>query len=783
MSGILRGVAVFSAALGALVLFGQSVLADGIVIPDPVEPIPPDHIVVPFLPIKYHRVVVEIDNQVAQVEIDQVFVNDNDFELEGTYIFPLPENAAISDFAMYVDGERLEGRILDKDKARAIYEDIVRRRQDPALLEYVGRNMFQAQVFPIPAHSERRIQIAYTQVLSQDNGLVRFVYPLNTEKFSPQPLEEVTVSVDVRSQAPIKAVYSPSHDIAVSRLSETHVTASYEASDVTPGTDFELFYSLSSEEIGASVTTYREGGEDGFFLLLVAPKTDFGQQEVVAKDVMMVVDVSGSMEGEKLAQAQDAVRFILQHLNPEDRFNILAFSTTIDLYAPSLQSASQAGDAEDFVRGLTALGGTNINDALLEALEKLPGGRPEIIIFLTDGLPTVGVQQVGPIIANVREAAGPTVRLFAFGVGDDVNTVLLDSIAQENRGTSDYVRPGEDIAQTVSGFYEKVSTPVLTDISLDFGEIDVLDVYPQPLPDLFAGSQLVVVGRYRGEGMVTLGLSGVANGEEQTFSYAGQVFPAQSGEMDFLPRLWATRKIGYLLNQIRLYGTEQELVDEIVDLSLRYGVMTPYTSFLVEEPGVEIFSDEGRQKAASDLAGEMPGIFAPVSGASAVEGAETIEEYRQAQGLANSESGGAKVVGDKTFILRDGAWVDSRYQEGMDVSKIGFGSDSYYQLLGQRPDWGPYFALGEHVIFVVDGQAYEAAEGDYPSVEAPSAPDVPDPAGQNPDASLAASVGAGGGTNWALMAALGAVGAVALVGAGGLLARSRAGHSKERSQS
>jgi len=783
MVGILRGTAVFAGVLGALLLLAQSALADGIVIPDPIEPVPPDHIVVPFLPIKYHRVQVEIDNQVAQVEIDQVFLNDGDFELEGTYIFPLPEDAAISDFAMYVDGERLEGRILDKEKARAIYEDIVRRRQDPALLEYVGRNMFQAQVFPIPAHSERRIQIAYSQVLSQEGGLVRFVYPLNTEKFSPRPLEEVTISVDVRSDAPIKAVYSPSHDIAISRLSETHVTASYEASDVTPSTDFELFYSLSSEDIGVSLTTYRQGDEDGFFLLLVAPKADFGQQEVVAKDVMVVVDVSGSMAGGKLAQAQEAVQFILEHLNPDDRFNILAFSTSVDLYASTLQSASRADDAEDFVRGLTAMGGTNINDALLQALEKLPGERPEIIIFLTDGLPTVGVEEAGPIIANVREAAGPTVRLFAFGVGDDVNTVLLDSIAQENRGTSDYVRPGEDIAQVVSGFYEKVSTPVLTDISLDFEDITVLDVYPQPLPDLFAGSQLVVVGRYRGEGSVTLGLSGVVNGEEQTFSYGGQVLPAESREMDFLPRLWATRKIGYLLNQIRLYGTEQELVDEIVDLSLRYGVMTPYTSFLVEEEELEIFSPEGRERAASDLAGEMPGIFAPVSGASAVEGAETIEEYRQADAVANSGSARAKVVGDKTFVQRDDAWIDSRYQEGMAISKVGFGSDDYYQLLGQRPDWGPYFALGEHVIFVVDGQAYEITEGDYPPVDVPSNPDVPDPVGPNPDPMLLAAVHDDGGTNWVLMAALVAAGAVAVVGVGGLLAWSRARRRKEGSQS
>jgi len=809
MVGILRRTAILAVALGALLLFTQSAWADGIVIPDPPEPIPPDHIVVPFLPIKYHRVEVEIDNQVAQVKIDQAFLNEADFPLEGTYIFPLPEDAAISDFAMYVDGERLEGRILDKEEARAIYEDIVRRRQDPALLEYVGRNMFQAQVFPIPAHSERRIQIAYTQVLSQNGGLVRFVYPLNTEKFSPLPLEEVTINVEIRSQAPIKAVYSPSHDIAINRLSETEVTASYEANDVTPSTDFDLFYSLSSDNIGASLTTYRQGGEDGFFLLLVAPKADLGQQEVVAKDVMVVVDVSGSMEGEKLAQVQEAVQFILDHLNPDDRFNILAFSTSIDLYAPTLQSASHAEEAADFVQDLTAHGGTNINDALLEALEKLPGERPEIIIFLTDGQPTVGIQEAGPIIANVGEAAGSTVRLFAFGVGDDVNTILLDSIAQENRGASDYVRPGEDIDQTVSGFYEKVSTPVLTDISLDFGDINVLDVYPQPVPDLFAGSQLVVVGRYRGEGTVTLRLSGEVNGEEQTFSYTDQVFPAESEEMDFLPRLWATRKIGYLLNQIRLYGTEQELVDEIVELSLRYGVMTPYTSFLVEEEDIEIFSDEGREKAASDLAGEMPGIMAPAVGSAAVENAETIQLYGQAEAVVDSGSAWAKVVGDKTFVKRDDAWIDSRYQEGMDITKIGFGSDNYYQLLGQRPDWGAYFALGEHVIFVADGQAYEVTEGDYPSVEVtpnPEAtpnPDVtpksdvtpkPDATPKphvtptpdvtpNPDLVLPATVQDDGGTNWGLVAALIVVGAVAVAGVGGLVAWSRIRRAKGSSQS
>ena len=753
---MLHRLAVVGAMSFLLVLFAQSAWADGIVIPDPIEPIPPDGVVYPFLPIKYHRVEVEIDDQVAQVKVDQAFLNESDQPLEATYIFPLPEDATISDFALYVEGERLEGRILDKEKARAIYEEIVRHRRDPALLEYVGRNTFQAQVFPIPPHGERRIQIAYTQVLTQDSGLVHFVYPLNTEKFSPRPLEEVTISVEVSSKSPIKAVYSPSHDVAISRQDERHVSVSYEANDVTPSTDFELFYSLSPDDFGLNLVTYRQGDDDGFFLLLVAPKADFSQREVVAKDVMLVVDISGSMAGEKLEQAQEAANFILDHLNPDDRFNILAFSTSVDLYAETLQGAGQADDARSFVRRLAASGGTNINEALLTALAALPGERPELLIFLTDGQPTVGVKEAGEIVANVQEAAAPTVRLFAFGLGDDVNTLLLDSVAQENHGLSQYVRPGEDIAEAVSAFYEKVSTPVLADISLDFGAIDVSDVYPQPLPDLFAGSQLVMVGRYRDEGSETLRLSGTVNGRTQSFSYPDQVFPSRATEMDFLPRLWATRKIGYLLNQVRLHGSERELIDEIVELSLRYGVMTPYPSFLVEED-VPIFSSEGRKEATSDLERALPGSLAPATGAGAVENAQAIQSYSQAEAAAGSPSVGMKVVGDKTFVQRDDVWIDTSYEEDMSTTRFGFGSDDYYRVLGERPDWGPYFALGERVIFLADGQAYEITEGDYPPVDVPASSS----ADENP-APVSPTSGDGSGDQLVIMlATLGAVGAAA----------------------
>jgi len=700
----------FSALIIAGLLLSTTGLAyaDGIIIPDPPPGVP--LIEVPNLSIKYHRVKVTIDNQVATTEIDQVFVNDSNWELEGTYIFPLPEEATISDFAMWVDGEKWEGELLTKEKAREIYEDIVRQRKDPALLEYIGRDAFQASIFPIPPGGERKIELAYSQVLPADQGLVKYIYPLDTERFSSRPLEEVVITVHIHSSQAIKAVYSPSHDIAIDREDAHNVNVGFEAADVTPDRDFELYYTLSDEEFGVNLLTYRERGEDGFFLLLLAPKMEVESQEVVAKDVIFILDTSGSMEGEKLSQAKEALRYVLEHLNPEDRFNIIAFSTGVNLYAEELEPTSNRRDAQWFIDGLTAVGGTNIHRALLEALALAKGERPQIIIFLTDGLPTEGVVEMEEIIEDVRDAASENARIFAFGVGDDVNTLLLDTIAQENRGASVYVRPYESIEEEVSSFYAKVSTPLLADIDLDFGGIRVEDAYPYPLPDLFLGSQLVMVGRYSNNGHTTIVLKGEVNGEEQEFRY-GADFPDQGGE-EFIPRLWATRKIGYLLNQIRMHGENQELVEEIVDLSIRYGIMTPYTSFLVNEE-MEIFAPEGRDVLLEEAA---PLVAAPT----AVSGGAAVKDSEARQGLWRSERAAesqvVKQVEDKVFILREGIWTDTTY-EGQDRKKVGFASDDYFRLLSTHPEWGPYFSVGEKVIVVLDGIAYEVTEEAQPAID------------------------------------------------------------------
>ncbi|MFA9491744.1 MAG: VIT domain-containing protein [Anaerolineales bacterium] len=688
--------------------------ADGIIIPHPpiCEPGPcPMPVPISQLAIEYHRVDVRIENQVAITHVDQVFRNDNDWPIEGTYVFPIPDGAAITEFTLWIDGEPVEGEILTKEEARRTYEDIVRTMQDPALLEYIDRGAVQASVFPIPPGGERRIELEYSEILTSEEGLVRYSYPLNTEKFSTEPLEDVVVRVDVLSNEPIRAIYSPSHDISVEREGEYRFTAGYEDSFVTPDKDFDLYYSVAEDDIGLNLLTYRDPqGEDvdGFFLLIAAPSVDTGDQRAIPKDVIVVLDRSGSMDGEKFLQAQDALHYVLDHLNPEDRFNIIAFSTGMKTFARQLEGVDEVTEAHRWIDSLAAAGSTDINRALLEALDQTQAGRPTIIIFLTDGLPTEGETETEDILENIRRNAAENVRLFAFGVGYDVDTFLLDTLAQENRGATNYVTPGEPIDEIVSAFYAKVSLPVLVDLELDFGEITTFDLHPEDLPDLFAGTQLLVIGRYKNPGYETVELSGMVDGEMIRFRYPNQRFRS-SGGSDFLPRLWATRKIGTLLNQIRLQGPDKELVDQVVKLSIRYGIVTPYTSYLVTEPMA--FGANAQEGIADHAFEEMLAAPMEVTGEDAVGRAAAESEIKSAEAplvLSQEAAEIVKYVGSRTFRLVDGVWIDTAFDpDRMDTVDVPFLSDEYFELANARAEFGDAFALGDRVIVVVDELAYQ----------------------------------------------------------------------------
>jgi Ca-activated chloride channel family protein len=691
-----------------------------------------------------HHVDVEIDNQVATTRIEQVFVNETARLAEGTYLFPLPKGATVSDLVMWVDGQPIQAKILGADEARGIYEQIVRQLRDPALLEYVGQDAIQANIFPIQPHDDIKIEIEYSHILPVENGLVRYVYPLRSDQFTPLPVGNLSIRVHVVSNDKIGSVYSPTHRIIVDREGDYEFTAGFETTYAREAGNFNLYYSLASDNIDVNLLTYRESArEDGFFLLLVAPPVTVDESEILPKDVIVVLDQSGSMFGEKWDQAREAAKFVLDNLNREDRFNVVAFSTGTRIYANDLQSPREAEDAKDWIDSLEAIGGTEIDAALRDAFDiAKDSDRQTVILFLTDGVPTEGETDTGKILEEVRENAPANVRIFSFGVGDDVDTFLLDTLSTDFQGTSAYVRPNERIDEEVAGLYNKVSSPVMTDIEIDFGSINVEDLYPgEPLPDLFVGSQLIIAGRYRDSGTTDITLTGRVNGERQTITYENLEFRENAGGEASIPRLWATRKIGALLNSIRLHGESDELVDSIVRLSTRYGIITPYTSFLIEEN--DIFTAQGRDEAFEQAGRDLDALDDTASGGFAVGAADaaiSLEEAEVAQapmpqtivpadkalagngGLVANEPMSAteinayydsiqpiQVIGSRTFLFREGTtWIDSTYDAStMELTEVIFLSDEYFDLLDEYPEVGQYLTLGEHIILVIEGMAYE----------------------------------------------------------------------------
>lgn len=725
-----------------------------------IPPLPPDWNV-NGLTVAYQRVNVTIENQVATTHIDQLFVNQNDWMLEGVYFFPLPPGATVSHLTMWVDGQPIEAKILEKDEARRIYDAIVRQWRDPALLEYAGASAIQANVFPIPPRDQRRIEIEYQQVLTPENGLFHFVYPQSTSLYTNLPLAEQSIRVEVVSGEAIRAIYSPSHTVDVFRDGPFRAVAGYEAANVEPDYDFELYYSVTPEEIGLNLLSYREEGQDGFFLLLVAPTVEVDPGDVVARDVILVIDTSGSMSGPKMQQARDAALYVVARLNEQDRFNVIAFSSGVRSFAAGLQPATAADQARPFINSLEAAGGTNISQALLAAVTQADGERPTTILFLTDGVATEGIIATPRLLATIRQQAPANVRLFAFGVGDDVDTTLLDSLAQNHGGTTSYVRPHQQVDEAVSSFYAKVSTPVLANVSLDFGGVIVEQLYPAALPDLYAGSQLVLTGRYRDGGPATITLQGEVNGRRQTFIYSDNTFRQQGGE-EFLPRLWATRAIGHLLTQIRLHGEDTEWVQSIVNLSIRYGIITPYTSYLIEED--DIFSQSGRE----NIAAEAMELFAPApqsSGAAAVDAAASQREMVEAEGrwvqatrvvsenIVITETGEEplRYAGSKTFVRRDGTWIDTAYDADNHILQpVEFATEEYFELLTTLPELAPYLALSRQLLVVHGSVAYQIMAGDAATIrpvsEQPTGPVVPQataappaapPVNERPEASAA----------------------------------------------
>ena len=567
-----------------------------IVIHNPPPVMVPGHFSFAPLEVTYHHVTVEIHDHVATTTVDQDFYNPNSQRLEGTYLFPLPEGSHIDKFSMDIGGKMTDAELLPADKARELYEDIVRKTRDPALLEYAGRDAFKVRIFPFEPNSHKPVKLTYTQLLKSDSGLTEYVYPLNTEKFSARPLRDVSLKVSLDCKEPLKSIYSPSHNVEIKRDGDSRAVVGFEAHDIRPDTDFKLIFSHTDKPVGLDLLTYKRGPDDGYFMLLASPGMQAPKGNVQKKDLCFIIDTSGSMSengGKKIEQAKKALSFCLQNMNEGDRFEVIRFSTEAEPFFEKLVDADQdhIKKAQEFVSQMKPIGGTAISEALGKALELRKtagagtGDRPYEIIFITDGQPTIGDTSEDSIVNTVVKAdGGAATRIFSFGLGTDVNTHLLDRLSHDTRGFSQYVLPDEDLEVKLSSFYTKIKEPVLTDVKLAFTgpDIKATQLYPGEMPDLFKGEELIVFGRYSGHGAGAIKITGTLNGEKHEFAQDVH-FTDDDTRNTFIPRLWATRRVGYLLDQIRLHGENKELKDEVTHLAREHGIVTPYTAYLILE--------------------------------------------------------------------------------------------------------------------------------------------------------------------------------------------------------
>lgn len=719
------------------------VRAQGTIVPRECDrcPRPPRPVTLPrSLPIKSIKIDTKIVGQVATTHVEQIFRNDTQAVLEGVYFFPIPTEASIVEFAIWDGNNRLVGEVRSREEARRIYDEIVRRQRDPGLLEYAGKDLFQASIFPIPALSDKKLELTYSQVLKADGGTVAYRYPLGTSH-QQTAIGSVSGRVEIESQQPVRNIYSPSHSIDVTRTNDRKARLSFESGRGEELNDFQLFYALSKDDFGFSIFTHREPGKDGYFLLMLSPKDNISEQELAAKDIVFVIDTSGSMaDANKMEKARAAMLFGIRSLRNGDRFNVISFAGEEHLMENGLLNADERGKArgEEFVRGLRPSGGTNINDSLLAGFRQFDGSdRPKLLVFMTDGLPTVGETKVPRIIENAKSVANNGVKLFTFGVGYDVNTELLDTLAAQNNGAADYVEPKEDIEIKVSSFFSKVNYPVLTDVSLDLSEVRTDLVYPRTLPDLFKGTQITLIGRYRNSSdlqNLRLVLKGKMGRESRSFNFENVDFPLRNSENDFLPRLWANRRVGWLMEQIRANGEQRELRDEIVDLGTRYGIVTPYTSYLALEQNQPVVTGGTNNIAVDGMSATRPGNrrdgdlrnsapreapapmadMAAKSGAGAVRASKDTRLRQEVTTLAEDKEESrlnanvAKRVSGKTFYLRNDVWTDAEFKADarLPETALVFGSDEYFELLKREPALSKYFALGEAVVVVYNGRVY-----------------------------------------------------------------------------
>ena len=645
-----------------------------------------------------YTVKIDVEDQIAHVNIEQTYFNPTDQILEEIYLFPVPQGVTITSLTLCEsENSCAEGELMGATEARQLYQQIVSQTRDPALLEYIDDRSFQVRIFPINPDSTQTIKVSYQQVLERRGGLVEVLYPITSQKL----IEQMYIEATLRDDEAIGNVYSPSHTISQERVSENEMKISFEVSDLKSDEDFKVFFAVEQEGMALDVLSFRPTDEDGYFLMLVSwPQID---QEPLPKDIVFVLDTSGSMSGEKINQARASLEHAIGRLNPEDRFGLITFSDQVRSYQTDLLAVSDLDriGLADYISNVDAAGGTNIHSALMRGLnlfDDTSGERPQMVVFLTDGLPTAGETNIQNIVNDILgENSDLECRIFTFGVGYDVNTVLLDTLSIENGGFTTYVEPGENIEDSIATFYDRVGAPLIWDLDSVFNSVDVYDTYPVNLPDLFAGDMLEIVGRYRSGGEGEVFLTGQGVGISDAFTEQIELIEGFTHH-DYLAKIWAGRAIAYLLTQIRLHGSDPELVERVRELGDKHGIVTPYNSLFAAPEDSDDFQLGTTGQSPSGISFDTDA--ADATGQGAVQRSEALKVLASAttaQELEAYEAQAQQQIGQNIYELREGRWVDMNRADLKPDFQIQFGSDAYFEL-ASRSDLREVMKLGSNLI-------------------------------------------------------------------------------------
>ena len=687
---------------------------------------------------------VVILEQMATTTMDISLRNPTRSRQQAELIVPVPDGAVVRGFTFQGAGSEPIAQVLPKAAAKKTYDAIVAKVRDPALLEFVGYNLVRSSVFPVPARGSQKVRLTYEHLLTADGDRIDYVLPRSESLEYAVPWD---ISVKIKSKRPISTAYSPSHALETRRLGGNAISVKTTAPSRTQPGVFRLSYLLARNGVTASLFAYpdaKTGG--GHFLLLAGLPAKSAPTDAAAgikREVTLVIDRSGSMNGEKLRQVREAAMQVLGGLDDGEAFNVITYNESVEAFAsgPVIKTPERIRAARAYLKAIKARGGTNIHDALAEALRARPISRMlPIVLFLTDGLPTMGpTSEVA--IRNVAIKANPYARrVFTFGVGVDVNTPLLERIANETRATATFVLPSEDVEVKVGQVFKRLSGPVLADAKLKLVVPDgspalgrTHDVIPAKLPDLFEGDQLVVTGQYIGTAPLTFALEGNYLGTRRTFRFSFGLEGATTRNA-FVPRLWASRKIAMLTDAIRQLGADsgvdpsrtlttsdpriRELVTEVVGLSKEFGILTEYTAFLAREGTDLTRRDDVLAEATRNYVSR--GVRTRSSLAAVNQAINNqyqrsqmrLNPYNQYwdQNMNRVSITSVRQVNDRAFYRRGRQWVDGRIIDRAGHARpdrvVHFGSQAFRDLTSRLAEQGRQgtVALRGEILMDVDGQ-------------------------------------------------------------------------------